>query len=246
MHEELNNCLNNTNYINDYIISNINDLYNKDKINFNCILLKYFIKNSIYEYDNKLLKKAKNVIRNIIKKGIEEQNIKLFFGLNRDLRKKIEYIILFIMDSKYYLYEFFKRNEPQISLFILNKEKEKITEEENEYFKNINQPSTKDLDNNNQKNEKNKRRYELKYFKSLNKNQKEKESLNYYIKQLSNKLFVSGGGKYLFFYDASYNLIEEIEIDNNNIYEKINCKNDSYIEIYVCSNNKISIIYINC
>jgi hypothetical protein len=59
MHEELNSFLNNTNYINNYIISNINDLYNEDKINFNYILLKYIIKNSIYEYDNKLLKNTK-------------------------------------------------------------------------------------------------------------------------------------------------------------------------------------------
>jgi hypothetical protein len=120
--EELNSVLNNTNYINNYIISNINDLYNEDKINFNYILFKYIIKNSIYEYVNNLLKKAKNAIGNIIKNGIKEQNNKSFFDLNRDLRKKLEYIILFIMDSKYYLYEFFKRNEPQISLFILNKE----------------------------------------------------------------------------------------------------------------------------
>ena len=150
------------------------------------------------------------------------------------------------MDSKYCLYEFFKRNEPQISNFILNKEKELITEEENDYFKNnsqpstkdsdnyknINQSSTKDPDNNNQKNVKKKKK-------------KKKKSLNYYMKQLSNGFFVKGGARYLFFYDSSFNFIEKIEIDNNDIYENINCDNNSNIEIYVFSKNKISIIYIN-
>ena len=103
-------------YIKIYLISEIKDLININKINFYYILLKYIFKNSFYIYQIPIFLKLKKTIIYIIKNqlnnlynliNIEENNIK----------EKVDYIIEIISDSKYYFQKY-------ISYFKLNYLKE--------------------------------------------------------------------------------------------------------------------------
>ena len=73
MFEEISNLLNeNENYINDYVISEINDLYNEKKINFFFFLLKFIFKSSIYIYHIPLLLKTRKFIIKVIKTKMDQ------------------------------------------------------------------------------------------------------------------------------------------------------------------------------
>ena len=90
----------NESYITDYIITEVEDLRNKKKINFYYILFKYILKNSIYIYNiNMLLNTRKNLIK-IIKTKLNE--LSSFNYDNDDLRKRKEYLLKEIIDSDYY------------------------------------------------------------------------------------------------------------------------------------------------
>ena len=89
----------NETFIKNFTISNMNDLYNQEKINFYYILFKYIFKNSFYIYNIPFLFKIRNSILKIIKKygknfSIIENDI--------NITKKIEYVLNIFCDSKYY------------------------------------------------------------------------------------------------------------------------------------------------
>ena len=77
-------------------IININDLYNKDKIEFYYILQKYILKNPCYIYQIPfLLDTRKFILKNI-------KSIK-FVNINKE---KLEYLIDIFTGSKYYFEQF--------------------------------------------------------------------------------------------------------------------------------------------
>ena len=82
-----------------YEISKIEDLLDNKKINFYYILFKYILKNSIYIYQIPFLLKNKRNLLFIIKNN----NFKKFTLENKDIIKKLEYIIKIFLDSNYYL-----------------------------------------------------------------------------------------------------------------------------------------------
>ena len=92
----------NNDYIKFYLITKTEDLFNIKKINFYFILLKYILKHSLYIYVFPFLLKTKQKILQIVKYNLEE----LFSFIDNiegsDIIKRIEYILEFISDSKYY------------------------------------------------------------------------------------------------------------------------------------------------
>ena len=101
MYEKLISIFNiNNNYIQKYIISKIEDLYDEEKINFYFIILKYIFKNSIYIYDVPILLNTRNIIIKLIKSDLEkfsEININ-----NNHLKEKIDFVIKILCNSDYY------------------------------------------------------------------------------------------------------------------------------------------------
>ena len=98
----------NSGYINKYIIKNKKDLLNEKNINFYYILLKYIIKNSIYIYQIPLLLELRKLVLNLIK-----SKEVLYNGLDVDKINKLEFIILILTDSEYYLNK--SKNENQLT-----------------------------------------------------------------------------------------------------------------------------------
>ena len=100
MIEKLSSVLDNKNsYINEYLINNIDDLFNNNKINFYFILFKYIIKNNLYIYQFPLLIKIKKNILKITYKNLEKFSYLIY---NNDINNKINYFLERITDSKYY------------------------------------------------------------------------------------------------------------------------------------------------
>ena len=85
----------------DYKIKNKEDLFNKEKIDYYYILLKYIFKNSIYLNNIKYFSETKSKILNIMKNEINF--IKLNFDNLDEIRKsEMKYIINSLTGSKYY------------------------------------------------------------------------------------------------------------------------------------------------
>ena len=89
----------NDDFIKDYMIEDIKDLFNVNKINFYFILIKYIIKNSMLNSQIPFLLKTKIIIINLIKNKLDEFSN---FNFNKEINNKIEYLIERITDSKYY------------------------------------------------------------------------------------------------------------------------------------------------
>ena len=92
-------------YIKQNAITNIKDLFDKNKINFLYILLKYILKNSIYLYKNQFLINTRKEIIKIIKSGLKGITLYYFNGNEN----KINYIIKKLCDSDYYYKKFIER-----------------------------------------------------------------------------------------------------------------------------------------
>ena len=121
----------NKDYIKKYMISDINDLFNINKINFHYILFKYILKNPLYIYQIPFLLKTRKIIIGIIKKDLN----KLFsFNINDNVNTKLEYIIKIITDSQYYYHKYInsKLNYYKCFLFESKKENINIIKKENE------------------------------------------------------------------------------------------------------------------
>ena len=96
----------NNNYINQYLISKEEDLYNNIIINFYFILLKYILKDSIFIYQIELLLKTRKFIINLLK-----SNKNFILSLNErklddSLMERLKYFIETIIDLKYYIQKY--------------------------------------------------------------------------------------------------------------------------------------------
>ena len=103
-------------YIQSFIISNKDDLFNEKKINFYYFLLKYVFKNPFYIYQIPLfLNTRKKIINLIIKNNFNQLCI---FNVN-NYKDKIEYVIRTLTDSEYYYKKYieFDVNPLKIVLF---------------------------------------------------------------------------------------------------------------------------------
>lgn len=101
MFQELKKILNDVETINNYIILDINDLFNIKKINFYYIFFKYILKNTFYIYQFSFLFKTKINILKTIKNNIYQLYLN---KSNQDdiINDRIDYIISFFADSNYY------------------------------------------------------------------------------------------------------------------------------------------------
>ena len=138
--ELLSNLNNNEMYIKNYLISNINDLNNHKKINFNYILLKYLLKDPIYIYQIPCLLKTRNNIIKLIKNDLEKI---ILLKDDKNIKLRIEYIIEIFTDLKYYFLkyiEYIKNSLNEIlnyyKIFLFESKKEDIILLENEIKKN--------------------------------------------------------------------------------------------------------------
>ena len=155
----------NKDYIKEYIITNINDLFNIKKINFHYILFKYLLKNPTYIYQIPFLLKTRKIILGIIKNDLN----KLFsFNINDNDNTKLEYIIKIITDSKYYYHKYINCKLNYYKYFLFESKKEGI---------NI---IKKGIDNNNIKLQEN-------YFPDFNKAQELNKRIPL-IKYISDKI----------------------------------------------------------
>ena len=82
----------NENYVNDYLIKNLDEFSNEKKINFYYILIKYIFKSSIFIYYSPFFL----IPKLLIIKNLKIKKIKI------NIIKKCEYIIEMLCDSKYY------------------------------------------------------------------------------------------------------------------------------------------------
>ena len=96
----------NNDYIKFYLITKTEDLFNIKKINFYYILLKYILKHSLYIYVFPFLLKTKQKILQIVKYNLEELFSFIYNIEGSDIIKRIEYILEFISDSKYYFLKY--------------------------------------------------------------------------------------------------------------------------------------------
>ena len=134
MFEELLAVLNlNNSYVNEYMISTIDDLTDLKKINFYYFFLKYVLKDSFYIYNIPFFLKTKINFLNIFKNKIND--LLVLKTEDKILNSKIEYLFETILDSKYY---FFFINATQLKtletlleyykFFLFESKKEEIKE----------------------------------------------------------------------------------------------------------------------
>ena len=98
MFKKLSQILNEKEYIKDYLITKIEDIYDEKRINFYYILMKYILKTSIFFYYFPFL-----IQTNIFfLKAINKKLINIYSEKNKKYIGKIEYIIKNILDSEYY------------------------------------------------------------------------------------------------------------------------------------------------
>ena len=115
MFDEISSILNTNEY---YIIKNLEDLYNENKINFYYILLKYILKNSIYIYKIPILLQIKNLILNFI---IYNPQISWDYKKDKSIKEKFIYIINKFTGSNYYISKYIKLLSLDISESDLSK-----------------------------------------------------------------------------------------------------------------------------
>ena len=89
----------NNNFIKEYMINDINDLMNIEKIEFYFIIFKYIFKESIYLYQIPFLLKTRKNIINLINNKLGELS---FININGEYQSKLEFILKKITDSKFY------------------------------------------------------------------------------------------------------------------------------------------------
>jgi len=143
MFDELSIILNNNeSYINDYSISNTEDLLDIKKINFYFLLFKYLLKDSQKIYNFPFLLEAKKIVINQIIKNSVNFN---FDKIDKDIKERFEFNIKFILDSSYY-YNIYTNNKnvkkddinailQYYKNYFFESKKSEITEIENGSFK---------------------------------------------------------------------------------------------------------------
>ena len=125
MKDELSNILN-EDYIKQYIIRNISDIFNDKIINFYYLLFKYIFKNNIFIYQFPFLLKTKKIILKLINKKLPEfpsfknNNNSYSINTNSKFKYKQEYFISRIIDSEYYFNKYFDYHILEPLYLILN------------------------------------------------------------------------------------------------------------------------------
>ena len=124
---------NNEEYINEYQISKLDDLFNEQKLNFYMTIFKYIFKNSFYIYNISFLNSARNRFLKIIK---NESNNKLLKAKNEqnnlNVNEKISFLISKFCDSEYYIDKYLNDKHNEImeilnyykDFYFIEKEKE--------------------------------------------------------------------------------------------------------------------------
>ena len=101
MFNEISNELNsNKDYINDYLLNGLDDLFDNKKIDFYFILLKYVLKDSFYIYNIPFLLKAREKIIKLLKSNIND--IASFYHFNENFKERFEFVLMKFTDSEYY------------------------------------------------------------------------------------------------------------------------------------------------
>ena len=129
MYEELLMVFN-KNYINEYMIKCLDDLFDNKKINFNYFFLKYVFRDPFYIYNIPFFFVEKKAFIKIIKSEL------IIFKAEEIVKERIEYLLKVIPDSEYYYIKYLK--VPQIQLlneiyeyyneFLFETKKEEIKE----------------------------------------------------------------------------------------------------------------------
>ena len=126
----------NVEYINEFYISEVKDLFDEKKLSFYLTIFNYILKESIYIYNFNFLLKARNEILKIIK---SEENINLINDIkNEKLKKSLNFIINKFCDNNYYINNYLNKTNRQLNavlqyykdFYFYTKEKE-ITQIEN-------------------------------------------------------------------------------------------------------------------
>ena len=91
----------NKNYLNDYKIEKIEDLFINKKINFYFILIKYIIKKSFYIYQIDFLNEIRKTVIKIIFSNSKEINELINKNDSKIMREQILYVIKIFLDSEY-------------------------------------------------------------------------------------------------------------------------------------------------
>ena len=115
MYDDLSVILNSKeSFINNYLIINLEDIYDIKKINFYYILFKFILKHSIYIYSIPLLLNYRKTIISNIKNGISFN-----FGDNDNaIKERFDFNLKFILDSDYY-YNLYLNNKNEDIKIIL-------------------------------------------------------------------------------------------------------------------------------
>ena len=149
------------NYIKDYLILKDKDLFNEIKINFYFIILKYILNNnSLFIYSFKFLIETKKVILNLINSNSNIFSSSNITNMDCNLKRRFEYILEIITDSKYYIikYNKLKLNASKNNEILKNnidekcndvdiKRNIKILNKNNKKLKNIENSSNYQLNN---------------------------------------------------------------------------------------------------
>ena len=93
-------------YVKKYMIININDVFNENKINFYYIIFKYIFKKNYYIYIFPFLYETRKNILAIINNNLEQIS-SFVFNSSDKIINKIEYILKRITDSEYYYDKYF-------------------------------------------------------------------------------------------------------------------------------------------
>ena len=104
-----------------YLIQNVEDFHDQDKINIYFILFKYIFKNGLYIYQIPFLLEARNVLLKNLRKN--EQQV-----FNNEINN-LTYVIARLLDTEYYIDKYIK-NKEEIYIQHIQPEKEVIKEKE--------------------------------------------------------------------------------------------------------------------
>ena len=133
MYDDLSVILNSKeSFINNYLIINLEDIYDIKKINFYYILFKFILKHSIYIYSIPLLLNYRKTIISNIKNGISFN-----FGDNDNaIKERFDFNLKFILDSDYY-YNLYLNNKNEDIKIILEYYKKYCFESNKNEIKDI-------------------------------------------------------------------------------------------------------------
>ena len=113
MFDKICNFFENERNIKKFMIETIEDLSDHKKINFHYILLKYILKVSFFIYQIPFFNKTRNII---LKSNLNEL-LSLINNKDSEIQKRIEYIILKLIDSEYYQHNYYKQQLTDILLY---------------------------------------------------------------------------------------------------------------------------------